>query len=178
MSGSVITGQALKNLTAGEHWIAGFQERRQVQRSRRAKLRQGKRRLRQAPSELPDSNPFATSEALVNGERKVGKQDQGQHGNSQKRRGKTGVFAAQPSEGAAEEDCPCELGPDYVPRNPRRYNLRNEAGRDEVVGAEDRHGNRKQERTKKDEFVESGSLPIRFLMDVPSPITKVTAPAK
>jgi len=23
MSGSVITGQALKNLTAGEHWIAG-----------------------------------------------------------------------------------------------------------------------------------------------------------
>ena len=34
MSGSVITGQELKNLTAGEHWIAGFQERRQVQRSR------------------------------------------------------------------------------------------------------------------------------------------------
>ena len=116
--------------------------------------------------------------SLGDGERKVGKQDQGQHGNSQKRRGKTGVFAAQPTEGAAEEDCPCELGPDYVPRNPRRYNLRNEAGRDEVVGAEDRHGNRKQERTKKDEFVESGSLPIRFLTDVPSPITKVTAPAK
>ena len=55
------------------------------------------------------------------GEREIDKQDQDQHGNSQKRRGKARVSAAQEAEGAAKKDCASEVGPQYVTRNLRRH---------------------------------------------------------
>ena len=83
MSGSVITGQELKNPTAGEHWIAGFQERRQVQRSRQSSGKEkGGSGKREVNCQIVQS--VCDVRSLGDGARKVGKQDQDQQGNSQK----------------------------------------------------------------------------------------------
>ena len=75
MSGSVITGQALKNLTAGEHWIAGVQKRRQVQRPRRTKLgkEKGGSGKREVNCQIVQS--VCDFRTLGDGERKAGKRD-------------------------------------------------------------------------------------------------------